>query len=80
MDEAVKCLLKRQGPASEEALNVYLHLVGSVLSRSSQEDKDPAYVNTVASLREVMFKLASQFRIRGDKKITAEVAFIITCL
>jgi hypothetical protein len=70
-------LSKRQGPSTDDALSTYTRLVCAVLSRSYTEDKDSEFPNIIAMLREFLFKLASQFRLRGDKKITAEAVELL---
>jgi intraflagellar transport protein 172 len=73
----VRCLVKRQGPATDEALAVYTRLVCSVLGRGYQDDQDDETAGTVQALREVMFKTAGQYRVRGDKRVSAEVAELL---
>ena len=68
---------KREAPASDEAISVYTRLVCSVLGRSIQEDKESDYTEIVAMLREVLFKLANQYRKKGDKKAASEISEIL---
>ena len=80
MDEAIKTLHKRPGPASEGAMNTYRRLVRSVLARPST-DEGPELAASVASLREVLYRLANQYRSHSsDKQVCLRISFTLACL
>jgi intraflagellar transport protein 172 len=74
--EAVQTLHKRQGPASEMAMSCYRKLVRAVMSRSKDEETsggtkkgdNSAHAETVAQLREVLYRLANQYRSNSMNK------------
>lgn len=73
LDEAVKTLHKRSAPATEQAVSTYRKLVTRILSRTSDEE-GAEQMNTISLLREVMYKLAQQYRSQPtDKKLNNEV-------
>ncbi len=73
IDEAVKTLSKRGSPATEQALGTYRRLVNRILSRSSDEEGNDQ-INTISMLRDVMYKVANQYRSQPtDKKLVSEV-------
>lgn len=72
MDEAVKTLTKRQGPITEDALQTYRRLVVRILSRTYEEE-GPDHQTTVSGLRDVMYRLANQYRSQSDRKLTSDV-------
>ncbi len=73
LDEAVDTLSKHAGPATEAAIGVYKRLVTRVLSRPFEEE-GPGHTATVSALRDVLFRLANQYRSQPiDKKQHGEV-------
>lgn len=73
IDEAVNTLSKRAGPATDAALNTYRKLVTALLSRRL-EAEGPGYSNTVAILREVLYRLGNQYRTQAsDKRLNREI-------
>jgi len=76
VDEAVRTIHKRQGPATEVAMSAYRRLVRSVMSRcieeetsgSSKKGDNSAFAETVAKLREVLYRLANQYRSNSLNK------------
>lgn len=73
LDEAVKTLQKRPAPATEPALGSYRRLVIRLLSRSIDEE-NTEHAATISSLREVLYKLANQYRSSQlDRSLSAEI-------
>jgi intraflagellar transport protein 172 len=73
LDEAVKTFSKRGTPSTEQALGTYRRLVTRILSRCSDEEGDNQ-IETMSVLRDVMYKVANQFRAQStDKKLVNEV-------
>eukprot|EP01038_Epipyxis_sp_PR26KG_P006699 gene6699-9188_t len=74
LDEAVKTLTKRQGPTTDAAAVTYRRLVSRILSRSQHEETSE-HTSTVSNLREIMYRLANQYRATAgsDKKINGEI-------
>lgn len=68
IDEAVKLLNKRPGPATDAAMNAYKRLVKAVLSRTIDEDSSSEHIATVAMLRDVLYRLANQYRAQSPDK------------
>ena len=70
----MKTLHKRGGVASEPALNTYKKLVNRLLSRSVEEENSE-HTATISLLRDVLYKLASQYRSlpqQLDKRLNAD--------
>lgn len=66
-------LNKRAGPATDAAAGTYRRLVRQVLSRSMAEETEE-HTATVAMLREVLYRLANQYRsTQVVKKLNAEI-------
>lgn len=66
-------LVKHQGPASEAGIAVYKRLTGRLLARSFEEEGGE-HGATVSALRDVLFRLANQYRSQPiDKRQHAEV-------
>ena len=61
-EEAVKLLQKRPGPVSDAALGTYRRLTKSVLGRTLDQEAAEGHAATVVGLREVLFRLAGQYR------------------
>lgn len=73
VDDAVKLLLQRSGPVVDSAVPTYKRLVRSVLSRSRDEE-DGDHLATVGNLREVLYRIANQFRSHSvDKQLNPEM-------
>jgi intraflagellar transport protein 172 len=76
LDEAVRTIHKRPGPATEAAMNTYRRLVRSVIGRSSEDEAgnsskkgdNAVHVETVSKLREVLYRLANQYRSNSLNK------------
>jgi len=68
IDEAVKLLNKRPGPSTDVAMSAYKRLVKVVLCRSSDEDSSSEHITTVAMLRDVLYRLANQYRGQSPDK------------
>lgn len=66
IDEAVKTLHKRSGPATDTALATYRRLVIRMLSRSLEEENSD-HAATVSQLREVLYRLANIYRSQSNK-------------
>ena len=62
IDEAVKLLQKRPGPASDVATHTYRRLTFAVLSRHLNEEGNE-HASTVGLLRESLYRLANQYRV-----------------
>jgi intraflagellar transport protein 172 len=72
-DEAVRTLNKRTGACTEAAVATYRRLLTAILSRSAKEENDE-HAGVVSTLRDVLFKLANQYRSSPvDKKLNAEM-------
>ncbi len=56
---------KRSGPVSDAATGTYKRLVRAVLSRQA-EDEGSEYAATITLLREVLYRLASQYRVHNS--------------
>lgn len=74
IDEAVKTLQKRPGPISEAATSLYTKLARKVLSRNASEENSSDQPAVVAALRDVMFRVAKQYRSQSsDKQLPAAI-------
>eukprot|EP00597_Dinobryon_sp_UTEXLB2267_P013909 CAMPEP_0170126096 /NCGR_PEP_ID=MMETSP0020_2-20130122/19456_1 /TAXON_ID=98059 /ORGANISM="Dinobryon sp., Strain UTEXLB2267" /LENGTH=1612 /DNA_ID=CAMNT_0010358929 /DNA_START=619 /DNA_END=5457 /DNA_ORIENTATION=- len=76
LDEAVRVLQRRGSPVTVQAIDTYRKLVCRILGRSNEEEHSE-HASTVNSLREILFKLAGQYRSlpsnqQLDKKTNAE--------
>lgn len=77
IDAAVKVLHTRPGPCTDAALSTYKRLVRSILSRGRHEES-PEHINTVALLREVMYRLANQYRsVASDKQLHPDLVELL---
>jgi intraflagellar transport protein 172 len=77
IDAAVKVLHTRPGPVTEAALSTYKRLVRSILSRSKPEET-AEHIVTVGLLREVMYRLANQYRsVASDKQLNPDVVELL---
>lgn len=73
IDEAVRVLHKRQGPATEAALQTYKRLVRSVLSRQLEQEVGE-HVAIVGLLRESLFRLANQYKAStADRQCSQDI-------
>jgi len=73
LDAAVKILGKRNGATTEAAVSTYRRLVVGLLSRSAKDESEE-HSAVVSMLRDVLFRLANQYRSQPiDKKLNAEV-------
>lgn len=69
MDDAVRLLHKRSGGTTETAMNTYRRLVRSIMARPLNEEGSEHYA-IVAMLREVLYRLANQYRTHtGEKSV-----------
>jgi intraflagellar transport protein 172 len=74
LDEAVKTINKRNGPATESAVGTYRRLVMRLLSRSSKEETGGEHAAIISMLRDILYRLANQYRSQPiDKKLNAEM-------
>lgn len=74
MNEAVALLSVRPGPATDVAISFYHQVVYSVLSRSYNNEQSVDQAEVVATLREVLFRLAKQYRGHAvDKQLPLDV-------
>ena len=63
LDEAIKTLQKRQGPVTPEAIPVYERLGQAMLSRTvNQEANSSDNVTNVGILRDILYRLGTQYR------------------
>jgi intraflagellar transport protein 172 len=77
IDAAVKVLHARPGPVTEAALNTYKRLVRTILARPKQEE-NAEHFTTVGLLREVMYRLANQYRaVASDKQLHPDVVELL---
>lgn len=73
LDEAVRTLNKRNGPATESAISTYRKLVLRLLSRTSKEETED-HAAIISMLRDILYRLANQYRtVPVDKKLNAEM-------
>jgi intraflagellar transport protein 172 len=73
VDEAVRTLSKRNGPATESAIGTYRKLVTNLLSRTSKEETED-HAAVISMLRDILYRLANQYRAQPiDKKLNAEI-------
>jgi len=73
IDEAVKLLQKKLGPATSNAMSTYKRLVKLVLGRSL-EDEGPDHLQIVGHLRDSLYRLANQYRAQSvDKQLDADM-------
>lgn len=73
LDEAVRLLNKQTAPATAEAAAAYRKLVTRLLSRSLEEEEAcPDHAGSVSALRDVLYRLANQYRAQ-DKKQSGDV-------
>lgn len=68
VDEAVRTLQKRPGLTTEQALTTYKKLALAVLARSREEEQMSDQPAVVSALRDVLFKLAIQYRAQAANK------------
>ena len=61
VDEAVKLLNKRMLPANDSSLPLLRKITRQILSRQL-EDESPAFITVIKLLREVLYRLAIQFK------------------
>ncbi len=68
-------LNNRPGPANDNAIPFYHSVVSAVLSRAyDNEQKVAAHTDTVATLREVLFRVVKQYRGHAsDKKLPLDL-------
>lgn len=67
-------LNSRPGPATDAAIPFYHQLVSSVLSRSFKSEQQVDQAEIVGVLREVMFKVAKQYRGHAvDKQLPIDI-------
>lgn len=77
IDEAIKTLNKRQGPTTDAALGTYKRLVKLTLARPLEEEGND-YPATISMLRDVLYRIANQFRSQSvDKQLIPEVEDIL---
>eukprot|EP01041_Mallomonas_annulata_P001132 gene1132-2194_t len=78
VDEAIRTLQKRQGLISDGALSTYKKLTMSILGRTKEEESLSDQAVIVASLREVLFKIASLYRAQApDKRISPGLEMLL---
>jgi intraflagellar transport protein 172 len=73
LNEAVKTIHQRPGPATEVAMKVYKRLVRSVMSRTFDDERTKGgdtseHTDLVCKLREVLYRLANQYRSNATGK------------
>ena len=74
VSEAVELLGTKGGPATLDSIPFYHQVVSRVLSRSLADEQSVDHGETVASLREVLFKVAKHFRSNSaDKKLPLDM-------
>ena len=62
LDEAIKTLEKRQGPATAEAVPVYERLAQAMLSRNVTHEKSANNIANVGVLRDILYRLGTLYR------------------
>jgi len=73
-DEAVSLLLNRPGLAGDSNIPFYHELVSTILSRSYGTEQSVDQAETVSNLREVLFRLAKQYRGHAvDKQLPQDL-------
>jgi intraflagellar transport protein 172 len=74
VNEAVQLLNSKPGPANDAAIPFYHQLVSSVLSRPYQAEQMVDQAEVVSTLRELLFKLAKQYRGHAvDKQLPIDI-------
>ena len=62
LDEAVRTLQKRQGPATPEAVPIYERLGKALLGRTVSQETAADHVETMSVLRDSLHRLGTQYR------------------
>ena len=78
LDEAVQTLHKRPGLCNDASIPTYSRLARAVLSRSKESEALTDHATVVSQLREVLYKLANQYRSQtANKQLSAEIEMLL---